>query len=153
VKKGTTKPKCHPGRSHYAKGLCASCYHALAKKKRRKQPVRVTHTHEVIREVQQQEEKHTMPAAHETHEVKAEPLKRAEGASKESVVSLAGTTEPTVELGGDGITPKAEWDKKYSELKKKQDEHDEKRRKQAVEDAGVIQTTEKHGAEKGKHNG
>src|SRR5580765_6251438 len=109
VKKGKRKPECHPNRAHYAKGLCASCYHAQAKKKKtqqHKQPVRVIHTHEIIRQVQQPEEKHTMAAAHDEKEVKAEPLKRAEGASKESVVSLAGTTEPTVELGGDGVTPK-----------------------------------------------
>jgi hypothetical protein len=150
--KGKRKAECHPGRAHYAKGLCKSCYDArVTKKKRKQQPVRVTHTHEVIRSVQH-EEKQTMAAT--THEEpKAEPLKRAEGASKESVVSLAGTTEPTVELGGDGVTPKAEWDKKYADLKKKQDEFDEKRRQRAVEDSGIIQTTEKHGIEKGKHNG
>jgi hypothetical protein len=170
VKKGKRKAECHPNRAHYAKGLCASCYHAQAvKKKKKHQPVRVTHTHDVIREVanmstkkeeekeqeffaekvkeqEQNERKHTMAAAHEEpKEVKAEPLKRAEGASKESVVSPAGTTEPTPELGGDGVTPKAEWDKKYAELKKKQDELDEKRRQRAVEDSGIIQTTEKHG--------
>ena len=94
-------------------------------------------------------------AAHDepkAHEPKAEPLKRAEGASKESVVSPAGTTEPTIEFGGDGVTPKAEWDKKYVELKKKQDEFDEKRRERAREDSGIIQTTEKHGIG-AKHNG
>lgn len=85
-----------------------------------------------------------MPAAHENDKPKAEPLKRAEGASKESVVSPAGTTEPTIEFGGDGKTPKAEWDKNYVEIKKKQDELDEKRRQRAVEDSGNVQTTEKH---------
>jgi hypothetical protein len=80
-----------------------------------------------------------MPAAHENDKPKA-----AKDAPKE-VTSPAGVTQPGVELGGDGVTPKAEWDEKYAEIKKKQDEHDEKRRKQAVEDAGVIQTTEKHG--------
>jgi len=74
-----------------------------------------------------------------------EALKRPEGASKEAVVSDAGATEPTIELGGDGVTPRAEWVEKYAEVKKKHDEHDAKRRKQAEEDAGVgIQTTEKH---------
>ena len=94
-------------------------------------------------------------AAHDepkAHEPKAEPLKRAEGASKESVVSPAGTTEPTIEFGGDGVTPKAEWDKKYADLKKTQDEWDEKRRQRAVEDAGPMLTTGKVKHE-GKHNG
>ncbi len=85
------------------------------------------------------------------HEGK-EALKRPEGASKEAVISDAGATEPTIELGGDGVTPRAEWVEKYAEVKKKQDEHDEKRRKQAVEDSGGMVTTEKI-AEKGKHHG
>ena len=37
VKKGTgRKPQCHPNRKHYAKGLCASCYHTSRKKKKTK---------------------------------------------------------------------------------------------------------------------
>jgi hypothetical protein len=71
-------------------------------------------------------------------------IERPKYASKEAVVSDAGVTEPTIEFGGDGITPKAEFEKNYAELWKKQAEHDKKRREQAVEDAGVIQTTEKH---------
>ncbi len=77
-----------------------------------------------------------------THEGKK--IERPKNASKEAVVSEAGVTEPTIEFGGDGITPKAEFEKNYAELWKKQAEHDKKRREQAVEDAGVIQTTEKH---------
>jgi hypothetical protein len=80
-------------------------------------------------------------------------FERPKDASKEAVVSDAGVTEPTIELGGDGITPKAEWNEKYAETKKKQDEFDEKRRQRAVEDTGIVQTTEKHGAKKGEHNG
>jgi hypothetical protein len=140
------------------------------KAKKKKQPVRVIHTHEVIREAgasmatkqeekdeqsffagkikeqEQDERKHTMAAVHE------EPKAAKEEAPK-AVTSPAGTTEPTIELGGDGVTPKAEWDKKYADLKKKQDEFDEKRRQRAVEDTGIIQTTEKHGIKEGKHNG
>jgi hypothetical protein len=80
-------------------------------------------------------------------------IERPKDASKEAVVSDAGVTEPTIELGGDGVTPKAEWVEKYADTKKKQDEFDEKRRQRAVEDTGIVQTTEKHGVEKGKHNG
>ena len=80
-----------------------------------------------------------MAATHENDKPKAK-----DDAPK-AVTSPAGETQPTVELGGDGVTPKHEWDEKYKEIKKKQDEHDEKRRKQAVEDSGIIQTTEKHG--------
>ena len=90
-------------------------------------------------------EKETKPAAGYSgtkHEGKK--FERPKDASKDAVVSDAGATEPTVEFGGDGVTPKAEWDEKYKEIAKKHAEHDEKRRKQAVEDSGVIQTTEKH---------
>jgi hypothetical protein len=169
VKKGSgKKPNCHPNRKHYAKGLCAACYHTQAKKRKTKQPkhkepVVVTHTHEVIRQVQL-EEKHKM-AAHENDKPAAKPTEipghtgktggpyeRAEGASKEAVVSDAGTTEPTQVFGGDGVTAIADWEKSQEERRKKQAEFDEKRRKQAVEDSGIIQTTAKHGIG-AKHNG
>ena len=87
--------------------------------------------------------------AHENDKPK-EP-KAKDDAPKE-VTSPAGVTQPTAELGGDGVTPKAEWDEKYKEIKKKQDEFDEKRRQRAVEDSGIIQTTEKHGIG-AKHGG
>jgi hypothetical protein len=109
-----------------------------------------THGHPAGNEVKQTMAAHDEPKA---HALKAEPLKRAEGASKESVVSPAGTTEPTIEFGGDGVTPKAEFDEKYAELKKKQDEHDEKRRKQAREDAGVGMITTEKFKHEGKPNG
>jgi hypothetical protein len=80
-------------------------------------------------------------------------FERAEGASKEAVVSEVGTTEPTVEFGGDGVTPLAEFDKKMESVRKQQAEHDEKMRQRAREDSGVIQTTTKHAVDKGKHNG
>ena len=76
-----------------------------------------------------------MAAQHESHSDTT--------AKKGTVTSPAGVTEPGQEFGGDGVTPKAEWDKKYAELKKKQDEHDAKMRQRAIDDAGVIQTTEK----------
>ena len=161
MKKGSArKPECHPNRKHYAKGLCASCYHAQAvkrkKKAKHKEPVRVIHTHEVIRQVQN-EEKQTMAAHDEpkAHEPKAEPLKRAEGASKESVVSPAGTTEPTIEFGGDGVTPKAEFDEKYKEVRAAQAKKDEERRQRAIDDAGVVQLTPEGKAKLtgAKHNG
>jgi hypothetical protein len=164
VRKGRTKPECHPNRAHYAKGLCASCYHARAKKKKKhKQPVRVIHTHEVIR--QQPERKHTMATAHDEPKAKdsvagysgtaheGKKVERPKDASKEAVVSEAGVTEPTQVFGGDGVTPIAEWEESQKERREKQAEFDEKRRKQAVEDSGVIQTTEKHGVAKGKANG
>ena len=124
---------------------------------------------------QEQERKHTMPAAHENDKPKAKPTE-IEGhtgktggpyelpkdAPEGSVVSDAGVTEPGQVFGGDGVTPIAEWAESQKERREKQAEFDEKRRKQAVEDSGVIQTTEKfkHGKkepenahEKGKHNG
>ena len=102
---------------------------------------------EKVREQAEHERKeHKMATA--SHD---EPKGKKE--APKAVISPAGTTEPTIELGGDGVTPKAEWDKKYADTKKKQDEFDEKRRQRAVEETGIVQTTEKHGAEKGKHNG
>ena len=67
MKKGSgKKPECHPNRKHYAKGLCAACYAKKGRKKKenrkvKHEPVRVIHTHEVIRAVRQQEE-HKMAA-------------------------------------------------------------------------------------------
>jgi hypothetical protein len=140
------KPQCHPNRKHYAKGLCAACYTKKSRKKKEKrevkhEPVTVTHTHDVIRAVRNEEED-KMAEQHQ-HEKKAENGKQKADDKPVVVKSPAGETHGGQELGGDGVTPKAEWDKKYEEIKKKQDEHDEKRRQRAVEDAGVIQTTEK----------
>jgi hypothetical protein len=98
---------------------------------------------EKLKEQEQHEGKGQKMAANDQPKHKAEPRKRPEGASKDAVVSDVGATEPTIEFGGDGVTPKAEWDEKYAEIKKKQDEHDEKMRKRAVEDAGPMLTTEK----------
>jgi hypothetical protein len=81
------------------------------------------------------------------------PGKRPEGASKEAVIDGNSVTEPTIELGGDGVTPKAEWDKKYAEIKKQQDEWDEKRRERAVEESGPVLTTAKLKHTEGKSNG
>lgn len=106
--------------------------------KKKKQPVRVTHTHNVIRQVQQEENKE-MPAA--THNENDKPKTK----DKPTVVkSDVGETHPPQVFGGDGVTPIEEWEKHIKELREKQAEHDEKRRRQAVEDAGVIQTTEKY---------
>jgi hypothetical protein len=92
----------------------------------------------------EKEEKRETVAGYSGTAHEGKKIERPKDASKEAVVSDAGVTEPTIELGGDGVTPKAEWDKKYVEIKKKQDEFDEKRREKAVEDSGVVQTTEKH---------
>ena len=71
-----------------------------------------------------------MAASHD--EPKAHEPKAAKEEAPKAVTSPAGVTQPTVELGGDGVTPKAEWDKKYADFKKTQDEWDEKRRQRAV---------------------
>ena len=105
------------------------------------EPVVVTHTHDVIRAVHNEEE-HKMA---DQHEKKAENEKQKADDKPFVVKPPAGETHGGQELGGDGVTPKAEWDEKYVEIKKKQDEFDEKRRQRAVEDSGIIQTTEKHG--------
>ena len=141
MSKGRTKPNCHPNRPHYAKGLCAACYHTQAKKRKTKQqkhkePVVVTHTHEVIRQVQH-EEKQTMAAPHENDKPKAKD-------APVTVKSDVGETGPPQVFGGDGVTPIAEFADKYKDLKEKQAELDEKRRQRAVEDSGNVQTTEKH---------
>lgn len=80
-------------------------------------------------------------------------VERPKDASEDAVVSEAGVTEPTEVFGGDGVTRFADWEESQKERRAKQAEFDEKRRQRAVEDSGLIQTTEKHGAVKGKHNG
>jgi hypothetical protein len=134
------KPGCHPSRKHYAKGLCAACYNAelkkSKKKKKHKEPVVVIHTHEVIRQVQNEEKP---MAAHENDKPKAK-----EKEDKPVVVkSDVGETGPPQVFGGDGVTRVEDWEEAQKERREKQAEHDEKRRKQAVEDAGVIITTAK----------
>jgi hypothetical protein len=117
-----------------------------------------------VKEQEQDERKHKMAAKTENDEPKAKDsvsgysgtaregkkVERPKDASEDAVVSEAGVTEPTQIFGGDGVTPIAEWEESQKERREKQAEHDEKRRQQAVEDAGLIQTTEKHGAGKGK---
>ena len=97
------------------------------------EPIRVTHTHDVIRAVHNEEE-HKMAEQHQ-HKENDKPKAN----DKPFVVkSPAGETHGGQELGGDGVTPKAEWDKKYEAIREAHAAHDEKRRKQAVEDSGVL---------------
>jgi hypothetical protein len=77
-------------------------------------------------------------------------FERPKDASKDAVVSDAGVTEPTIEFGGDGVTPKAEWEKKHAEQKKAQDAHDEKMRQKVRDEAGPMLKT---GTEKEHKNG
>jgi hypothetical protein len=133
------KPQCHPNRKHYAKGLCAACYTKKSRKKKEKREVKheptvVTHTHDVIRAVLNVEEQKMA----EQHEKKAENGKQKADDKPFVVKSPAGETHGGQELGGDGVTPKAEWDKKQEPIREAQAAHDEKRRKQAVEDSGVL---------------
>ena len=110
-----------------------------------------------VKEQEQDERKHTMAVENDKPKAGPKPTEipvytgktggpyeRPKYASKEAVVSDAGVTEPTPVFGGDGLTPIIDWEKSQEERRKKQDEFDEKRRQRAVEDAGVIQTTEKY---------
>jgi hypothetical protein len=133
--KGKTKPQCHPNRTHYAKGLCASCYHTQAKKKQQKQPVRVIHTHEIIRQVQH-EEKQTMPAAHENDKPKTK-------ATSTTVTSDVGESHPPTVFGGECFTPIAEWPEIWAKIQEENAKADEKARAKAAEDAGNVMTTAK----------
>ncbi len=72
------------------------------------------------------------------------PFKRPAGASKEAVVSEVGHTEPTIELGGDGVTPLAEWEKKKAEEAKLHAAHDEKMRQKAIDESGPVLKTTGH---------
>jgi hypothetical protein len=115
--------------------LCASCYHIKAKKKKthkHKEPVVMTHTHEVIRQVQHQEEK--MPA------------KEAKSTST-TVTSDVGTSEPPMVFGGDGTTPIAEWEAKWKAHLEENAKEDEKARATAAEAGAGVLTT------KGKSSG
>ena len=77
------------------------------------------------------------------------PYELPKDAPKGSVVSDAGVTEPGQVFGGDGVTPIAEWEESQKERREKQAKFDEERRKRAVEESGIIQTTAKHGAKNG----
>ena len=108
-----------------------------------------------VKEQEQDERKHTMAEKHEEPKAKdsvagysgtaheGKKVERPKDASEEAVVSEAGVTEPTQVFGGDGVTPIAKWEESQKERREKQAEFDEKRRKQAVEDSGLIQTTDK----------
>lgn len=100
------------------------------------EPTVVTHTHDVIRAVRNEEEQ-KMAEQHQ-HEKKAENGKQKADDKPVVVKSPAGETHGGQELGGDGVTPKAEWDKKQEPIREAHAAHDEKRRKQAVEDSGVL---------------